>query len=157
MSTFKELISYANTGEDNLVERKESLGPILFDLSAQKIPQSFYQDSMSFYEKNLINKFRDIYEGKTVNFSENKTVSHFEYRKPIGERNQEYLRHQDEMLEKSESLKKNIGGPIVFFGIGGSQIAPSFLYESLIILAALMIFLSSSLIIFFKIEFIFEA
>ena len=131
MSTFKELISYVNTGEDNLVERKESLGPILFDLSAQKIPQSFYQDSMSYYEKNLINKFRDIYEGKMVNLSENKTVSHFEYRKPIEERNEEYLGHQEEMLEKSESLKKNIAGPIVFFGIGGSQLAPSFLYESL--------------------------
>ncbi|GIS33303.1 MAG: hypothetical protein Ct9H90mP4_12170 [Gammaproteobacteria bacterium] len=115
MSTFKELISNVNTGEDNLIERKESLGPVLFDLSAQKIPQSFYQDSTSYYKKNLINKFSDIYEGKAVNLSENKTVSHFEYRKPIEERNQEHVRHQDEMLEKSESLKKNIFGAYSFF------------------------------------------
>ena len=76
---------------------------------------------MSFYEKNLTNKFRDIYEGKEVNLSENKSVSHFEYRKPIEDRNQEHLRHQNEMLEKSKSLKKDIDGPIVFFGIGADK------------------------------------
>ena len=131
MRSFKELISSSIPTEDNVIQSKESIGPVLFDLSSQKISESFYQNCMSFYKKNLTNKFRDIYEGKEVNLSENKSVSHFEYRKPIEDRNQEYLRHQNEMLEKSKSLKKDIDGPIVFFGIGGSQLAPSFLHESL--------------------------
>ena len=131
MSSFKDLISSAASGEGEVIERKESIGPVLFDFSSQKIPKDFYQASISFYEKNLKNKFSDIYKGKVVNLSEQKTVSHFEYRKPIEDRNEEHLRHQNNMLEISEALKKDIGVPIVLFGIGGSQLAPSFLYESL--------------------------
>ena len=69
MSSFKELISASIPTEDNVIDIKESIGPVFFDLSSQKIPESFYQNCMSFYEKNLTNRFRDIYEGKEVNLS----------------------------------------------------------------------------------------
>ena len=61
MRSFKELISSSIPTEDNVIQSKESIGPVLFDISSQKIPESFYQNCMSFYEKNLTNKFRDIY------------------------------------------------------------------------------------------------
>lgn len=145
MNNFQDLISSVDINENKFIEKSESIGPVLFNLSSQRLPHSFHDSLKSFYKNKLKDKFKEIYEGKIVNPTERKPVAHFEYRKPLEKRRDKFLNQQKSMFEKSNKIKEKINGPIIFFGIGGSQLAPSFLYESLMIeLKEKVIFITGS-------------
>ena len=60
---------------------REAYG-INFDLSNHKIPESFHNDFEKMaLENKILEKFQGIYEGEKANNTEQKSITHFEYRK----------------------------------------------------------------------------
>ena len=100
---------------------------ITVDFQHQKLPQDFINDIQNYCQnKGTLKKYKDVYDGKITNLSENKSVSHFNYRKknfsnPI-------------KLPDTSPFKKGLADfeKVIFFGIGGSYLGPSLIGESLI-------------------------
>ena len=78
----------------------------------------------------VIQKFKDIVVGEIANFTEKKSVTHFEYRKNPSLK--EFNDQTNFMLEIADAISQESFEKIIFFGIGGSQLGPLFLGEALI-------------------------
>ena len=51
---------------------------ISVDFQHQRLPQDFINDIQDYCQnKNILKKYKDIYDGKITNLSEKKSVSHF--------------------------------------------------------------------------------
>ena len=100
---------------------------ITVDFRHQRLPLDFINDIQNYCQnKGTLKKYKDVYDGKITNLSENKSVSHFNYRKknfsnPI-------------KLPDKFPFKKGLADfeKVIFFGIGGSYLGPSLIGESLI-------------------------
>ena len=100
---------------------------ITVDFQHQRLPEDFINDIQNYCQnRGTLKKFKDVYDGKITNLSENKSVSHFNYRKknfsnPI-------------KLPGKGPFKKGLADfeKVIFFGIGGSYLGPSLIGESLI-------------------------
>ena len=78
------------------------------------------EENSTFSDNSLVKKFNEIYNGSICNFTENKTASHFNYKKQSEEK---FLKHHAELLNFAEDIRKSEAN-VYFFGIGGSNIAP---------------------------------
>ena len=83
------------------------------------------EENLTFNNNSLVKKFNEIYDGSICNFTENKTASHFNYKKRT---EQEFLKHHKDLLNFSEDIGKS-GKNVYFFGIGGSNISPKIFYD----------------------------
>ena len=91
-----------------------------------------------FVGKNkMIERFSEVMRGSLANFTENKSVSHFLYKELASDSFKIYQAKQDGypfyedieiMQTKSSEIRKNFKR-IFFIGIGGSNLAPSLLYD----------------------------
>tara|TARA_B100000963_G_scaffold361037_1_gene394520 strand:- start:1157 stop:2494 length:1338 start_codon:yes stop_codon:yes gene_type:complete len=109
---------------------REAYG-INFDLRNHKISESFHNDFEKMaLENKILEKFQGIYEGEKANNTEQKSITHFEYRKKDPQK--KFINEIKFMLAKADQISKNSFDKIIFFGIGGSQLGPLFLGESLI-------------------------
>ena len=91
-----------------------------------------------FVGKNkMIERFSEVMRGSLANFTENKSVSHFLYKELASDSFKIYQAKQDGypfyedieiMQTKSSEIRKSFKR-IFFIGIGGSNLAPSLLYD----------------------------
>ena len=129
--------SELNFEKNNYMDREDSIEYIRkihginFDLSNHKIPKKFHEDFEKLAQENRIfEKFQGIYNGEKANVTENKSVTHFEYRKK--DPHKKFKDEIDFMLQKADQISKKSFDKIIFFGIGGSQLGPLLLGEALI-------------------------
>lgn len=111
----------------NLWRKKLIAEYISVDFQHQRLPQDFINDIQDYCQKSdTLKQYKDIYDGKITNLSENKSVSHFNYRKKNFSNK---INLQDKLL-----FKRGLAGfkKVIFFGIGGSYLGPSLIGESLI-------------------------
>ena len=71
--------------------------------------------------KEIIQKFNNIVIGEIANFTEKKSVTHFEYKKRTI---RNFVEDQRDVLSIAEKIKKNFKR-VVIFSIGGSNLGPS--------------------------------
>ena len=109
----------------NVSKHKIETSNLLIDQSNQNISEETYKSFQKFIDvNNLIDRFQKILTGEICNLSENKPATHFQYRL---EGNNFYEANLKNLKAISHKLKdKKI---IIFFGIGGSYLAPSLLNE----------------------------
>ena len=124
----------------NESEHKIKTSNILIDQSNQNISKETYKNFQKFIDdNNFIERFQKILEGEVCNASENKPATHFQYR---AEGNNLYESNLKNLKAVSNKLKdKKI---IVFFGIGGSYLAPNLLNEVFGSLNKQIIFITGS-------------
>ena len=116
---------------ENSIEYIRKIHGINFDLSNHKIPKKFHEDFEKLAQENRIfEKFQGIYDGEKANRTENKSVTHFEYRRK--DPHKKFKDEADLMLQKADQISKKSFDKIIFFGIGGSQLGPLLLGEALI-------------------------
>ena len=82
-----------------------------------------------FYEyaevKEVIQKFNNIVIGEITNFTEKKSVTHFEYKKGT---KKNFAEDQRDILSIAEKIRRNFKRVIVF-SIGGSNLGPSLMND----------------------------
>ena len=81
----------------------------------------------------MLERFSEVMEGSLANFTENKSVSHFLYKKlvefdPPIQDGYPFFEDIETMQTKSSEIRKSFKR-IFFIGIGGSNLAPSLLYD----------------------------
>ena len=82
-----------------------------------------------FYEyaeaNDVIQKLKNIVTGEISNFTENKSATHFEYKKGA---KKSFIEDQMQVLSLSDNIKKNFKR-VIFFSIGGSNLGPSLMSD----------------------------
>ena len=82
-----------------------------------------------FYEyaevNGVIRKFKNVVTGEISNFTEKKSVTHFEYKKGAKKR---FIEDHMQVLSLADNIKKNFKR-VIFFGIGGSNLGPSLMSD----------------------------
>ena len=77
-------------------------------------------------EKNdVIQKFRNIVIGEISNFTENKPVTHFEYKKGT---KKSFIEDQLQIFSLADKIKKKYKR-VIFFSIGGSNLGPALMND----------------------------
>ena len=98
---------------------------ILIDQSNQNISQENFKKFQKFTdENNFVDRFQKVLEGEICNLSENKPATHFQYRIKGSNLYESNLENLKEVANKLRDKKT-----IIFFGIGGSYLAPNLLNE----------------------------
>ena len=98
---------------------------ILIDQSNQNISQENFKKFQKFTdENNFVDRFQKVLEGEICNLSENKPATHFQYRTKGSNLYESNLKNLKEVANKLRDKKT-----IIFFGIGGSYLAPNLLNE----------------------------
>ena len=99
---------------ENSIEYIRKIHGINFDLSNHKIPKKFHEDFEKLAQENRIfEKFQGIYDGEKANRTENKSVTHFEYRKK--DPHKKFKEEADLMLQKADQISKKSFDKIIFF------------------------------------------
>ena len=102
-------------------KRVFSTNKLQIDQSTLKMNENVYDQFESYAEdNNFIGKFNDLIEGKRLNNTENRQVTHFNYRNKSSNLFESSL---DKMEELSETIKGRFN-KIIIFGIGGSYLGP---------------------------------
>jgi len=73
----------------------------------------------------VIQKFKNIVIGEIVNFTEKKSVTHFEYKKGT---KKDFVEDQRNILSVAEKIRRNFRR-VIIFSIGGSNLGPSLMYD----------------------------
>ena len=73
----------------------------------------------------VIQKFKNIVIGEIANFTEKKSVTHFEYKKG---NKKDFIEDQEQVLSLADRIKRNFKR-IVIFSIGGSNLGPSLMND----------------------------
>ena len=116
---------------EDCIKFKEKVYGINFNFEYHNIPTEFYSDFENLALMNdVFSKFKDIFDGQRVNNTEDRPVTHFEYRKNPSLK--EFNDQTNFMLEIADAISQESFDKIIFFGIGGSQLGPLFLGEALI-------------------------
>ena len=82
-------------------------------------------------EEKIIERFAAIYSGEIANTTENKPADHFNYRKKDLSTDQKVSEEKERMSKLSEHINKQNYEAIIFFGIGGSQLGPELIQQTL--------------------------
>ena len=86
------------------------------------IKESFYK----YAEANeVIQKFKNIVIGEIANFTEKKSVTHFEYKKAT---KKDFIEDQVQVLSLANRIRKNFKR-IIIFSIGGSNLGPALMND----------------------------
>ena len=76
-------------------------------------------------ENAVIQKFKNIVVGEIVNFTEKKSVTHFEYKKG---NKKDFIEDQLQVLSLADRIKRNFKR-IIIFSIGGSNLGPALMND----------------------------
>ncbi len=71
-------------------------------------------------ENNTVQRFHNIVKGEISNFTEKKSVTHFEYKKGT---KKSFIENQMQILSLADKIKKNYKR-VIIFSIGGSNLGP---------------------------------
>lgn len=123
-------LDFINSFDKNILfkesKHKIETKNIHINQSNQNFSEETFNSFQKFIDQNrLIDKFKEIIEGKVCNISENKSATHFQYRK---EGSGIYLSNINNLREASKRLKDK--KTIIFFGIGGSYLGPKLLNQA---------------------------
>jgi len=98
---------------------------ILIDQSNQNISEESYRNFQKFVDdNNFVQRLKKVQRGELSNISENKPATHFQYRE---EGSSLYTANINNLKNISNKLKDK--KTIIFFGIGGSYLAPNLLNQ----------------------------
>jgi glucose-6-phosphate isomerase len=75
--------------------------------------------------KEVIQKFKNIVIGEIGNFTEKKSVTHFEYKKGT---KKNFIEDQIQILSLADKIKKNFKR-VIIFSIGGSNLGPALMKD----------------------------
>ena len=75
--------------------------------------------------KEVIQKFNNIVIGEITNFTEKKSVTHFEYKKG---NKKNFVEDQRNILSIAEKIRRNFKR-VIIFSIGGSNLGPSLMND----------------------------
>ena len=132
MPSFRNIIAdkkYAKKGEATPVKK---IGGLTIDFSAQRFSQEYLDSFLGHIEQEkIIERFSSIYLGEQANTTEKKAADHFSYRKKDISRDQKVLEEQERMSKVSDQINKRNHEAIIFFGIGGSQLGPELIQQTL--------------------------
>ena len=132
MTTFEKMINNRRHAAPGNATPIKKIGGLTIDFSHQKFSQEFLEAFIEQAEKQkIIERFAEIYSGKEVNKTESRAVDHFEYRKKETLRKRWAIEAQKSMTELGERINKQKYEAIIFFGIGGSQLGPELIQQTL--------------------------
>ena len=107
-------------------KRVFSTNKLQIDQSTLSMNENVYDQFESYAENNnFIGKFNDLIEGIRLNNTENRQVTHFNYRNKSSDLFESSL---DKMEELSETIKGRFK-KIIIFGIGGSYLGPKLMED----------------------------
>ena len=107
-------------------KRVFSTNKLQIDQSTLSMNENVYDQFESYAENNnFIGKFNDLIEGIRLNNTENRQVTHFNYRNKSSDLFESSL---DKMDELSETIKVRFK-KIIIFGIGGSYLGPKLMED----------------------------
>ena len=132
MTAFEKMINNRRYVEPGNATPIKKIGGLTIDFSHQRFSQEFLEAFIEHAEKQkIIQQFTEIYSGQEVNKTENRAVDHFEYRKKETLRKRWAIEAQKSMTELGERINKQKYEAIIFFGIGGSQLGPELIQQTL--------------------------
>ena len=132
MPSFKNLVDDKKNTEPGDVVTTKKAGGLTFDFSFQRFSETYLDSFIEHVkEAKVIERFDAIYSGEQANTTENRPVDHFGYRKENSAREQSVLDEQEKALVLSEHINKQEYEAIIFFGIGGSQLGPELIQQTL--------------------------
>ena len=99
-------------------------------ISIEQISQPINNDRRDLFYKYaevnaVIQKFKNIVVGEIANFTEKKSVTHFEYKKAS---KKDFIEHQVQALSLANRIRKNFKR-ILIFSIGGSNLGPALIND----------------------------
>jgi len=99
-------------------------------ISIEQISQPINNDRRDLFYKYaevnaVIQKFKNIVVGEIANFTEKKSVTHFEYKKAS---KKDFIEHQVQALSLANRIRKNFKR-ILIFSIGGSNLGPALMND----------------------------
>ena len=132
MPSFKNLVDDKKNTEPGDVVTTKKAGGLTFDFTFQRFSETYLDSFIEHVkEAKVIERFDAIYSGEQANTTENRPVDHFGYRKENSAREQSVLDEQEKALVLSEHINKQEYEAIIFFGIGGSQLGPELIQQTL--------------------------
>ena len=109
-----------------LSDKKLSTDAICIDQISHPINNDRRELFYKYAEANkVIQKFKDIVVGEIANFTEKKSVTHFEYKKAT---KKDFIEDQGQALSLAKRIKNNFKR-IIIFGIGGSNLGPALMND----------------------------
>jgi len=109
-----------------LSDKKLSTDGIYIDQISHPINNDIRELFYKYAEANkVIQKFKDIVVGEIANFTEKKSVTHFEYKKAT---KKDFIEDQGQVLSLAKRIKKNFKR-IIIFSIGGSNLGPALMND----------------------------
>lgn len=105
---------------------KLSLESIFIEQMSQPLNNQI-RDLFFEYEKDneIISLFKDIVTGGMVNFTENKSATHFKYKQ---RKDSSFIENQSSLIKAADRIKSSYKR-VIFFGIGGSNLGPSLMHD----------------------------
>ena len=132
MSSLNKIIKKKKYGELGDIKPVIDIGGLTINFSGQHFSREYLDSFLEHLEKEkIIKRFSAIYSGETANITENKPADHFRYRKKDFTKDQMVLEELNKMSKLSELINKQSYEAIIFFGIGGSQLGPELIQQSL--------------------------
>ncbi len=118
--------SVREKGNSHFSDNQLSTDVILIDQISHPINNDrrelFYKYAES---KEVIQKFKNIVIGEIVNFTEKKSVTHFEYKKGT---KKSFVEDQRSILSIADKIRRNFKR-VIIFSIGGSNLGPSLMND----------------------------
>ncbi len=132
MPSFNNIINEKKYGELGDIRPVKNIGGLTINFGGQRFSQEYLDSFLEHIEEEkIIERFAAIYSGETANTTENKPADHFNYRKKDLFKDHKVLEEQERMLKLSEHINKQNYEAIIFFGIGGSQLGPELIQQTL--------------------------
>lgn len=132
MSSLNKIIKKKKYGELGDIKPVIDIGGLTINFGGQHFSREYLDSFLEHLEKEkIIKRFAAIYSGETANITENKPADHFRYRKKDLAKDQMVLEELNKMSKLSELINKQSYEAIIFFGIGGSQLGPELIQQSL--------------------------
>ena len=132
MPSFNNIINEKKYGELGDIRPVKNIGGLTINFGGQRFSQEYLDSFLEHIEEEkIIERFAAIYSGETANTTENKPADHFNYRKKDLSKDHKVLEEQERMLKLSEHINKQNYEAIIFFGIGGSQLGPELIQQTL--------------------------
>ena len=132
MPSFNNIINEKKYGEPGDVSPVKNIGGLTINFSGQRFSQEYLDSFLKHLEEEkIIERFAAIYSGEIANTTENKPADHFNYRKKDLSTDQKVSEEKERMSKLSEHINKQNYEAIIFFGIGGSQLGPELIQQTL--------------------------
>ena len=124
---FDSLIKSLKKIKTNLLDNnKLSTDALAINQISQPLNSQIRQLFYKYAEDNkIVQRFRNIVIGEVGNFTENKSVTHFEYKKGT---KKSFLEDQSQILSLADKIRGNYKR-VIIFSIGGSNLGPSLMND----------------------------